>query len=60
MSKREMSRTFVKFVTSFPFLEADVLESFSGRPVQLSRPFVIPPSSRQVAACKPRRRAVAT
>src|SRR5437899_10280463 len=36
-----------------PSLEADILESLCSRPVQLGRPFVIPPSSCQVAPCDP-------
>jgi hypothetical protein len=60
MSKREMSRAFVKSVTSFPLLEADVLQSFSGHAVKLGRPFVIPPSSCQVAARNPSCRAMAS
>ena len=43
-----------------PLLEANVLERFGGHPEELGRPFVIPPSSCQVAACNPRCRAVAS
>src|SRR5579884_1281975 len=53
-----MRRVFVKFVTSFPVLEANVLESFRSRPVELGRPFVIPPSCCKVAASNPGRGAM--
>ena len=49
-----------QFVHLLPLLEADVLECLCGRPVQLGRPFVVPPSSCQVAARDPRGRAMAT
>jgi len=49
-----------QLVTSFPLLEANVLKSFCGRPVELGRPFVVPPSSCKIAACDPGRGAMAS
>ena len=52
MRSRYMVRAFGK--SSPPFLlEADVLKRFGSRPVQLGRPFVIPPSSCQIAPRNP-------
>jgi hypothetical protein len=59
MRSRYVNRLLVNSVTSFPCLEADVLKGFGGRPIQLGRALVVPPSSCQIAAGDPGSRTMA-